>query len=75
MHDITELAWATINGSDTITIQLVEPDGRPARVRIGWPTHPTLIDPGVFPDTAAAMATLFARAHIVLAGLKAAGEL
>jgi hypothetical protein len=43
----------------------------PAMVRIIWPPKPTMIDPDRFPDTAAAIAQLFARAHIVLAALKA----
>ena len=43
-------------------------------VRIVWPPQPTLIDPRRFPDAAAAIAQLFARAHIVLAALKAHGE-
>lgn len=46
----------------------------PAMVRIIWPAAPTLIDPGRFPDTAATIAQLFARAHIVLAALKAHGQ-
>ena len=43
-------------------------------VRIVWPPQPSVIDPKRFPDLAAAMAQLFARAHIVLAGLKASGR-
>jgi hypothetical protein len=58
---------------DVITVVLVEPDHLPARVRITWPASPSLIDPGDFPDVAAAVAQLFARAHIVLSGLKAHG--
>jgi hypothetical protein len=43
-------------------------------VRIVWPGAPTVVDPKRFPDTAAAVAQLFARAHIVLAALKAHGK-
>jgi hypothetical protein len=46
----------------------------PAMVRIVWPDAPTIVDPKRFRDVAAAIAQLFARAHIVLAGLKAHGE-
>jgi hypothetical protein len=46
----------------------------PAMVRIVWPPHPTVIDPRRFPDTAATVAQLFARAHIVLTAIKAAGQ-
>ncbi len=60
---ITPLASSQIN-HDTISIELVEPDSLPAKVRIVWPTAPSIIDPKRFPDTAAAVAQLFARAHI-----------
>jgi hypothetical protein len=69
----TPLAEAQISRSthDVVTVELVEPDGLPAKVRITWPEHPSLIDPKAFPDTAATIAQLFARAHIVLAAIKA----
>ncbi|MFL6045433.1 MAG: hypothetical protein ACJ72M_09965 [Propionibacteriaceae bacterium] len=43
-------------------------------VRIVWPPQSTVVDPKRFPDVAAAVAQLFARAHIVLAGLTAHGQ-
>jgi hypothetical protein len=43
-------------------------------VRIVWPSQPTVVDRKRFPDVAAAVAQLFARAHIVLASLKAQGQ-
>jgi hypothetical protein len=46
----------------------------PAMVRIVWPEAPTVVDPKRFPDAAAAVAQLFARAHIVLASLQAHGR-
>jgi hypothetical protein len=70
----TILAAGLINGADTITIELIQPAGMPAVVRIVWPAAPTVIDPKRFPDTAATIAQLFARAHIVLASLKAGGR-
>jgi hypothetical protein len=73
-HPTTPLASSQVN-HDRITVELVEPGGRPAKVKIVWPGYPSLIDPQAFPDTAAAIAQLFARAHIVLASLKAGGEL
>jgi hypothetical protein len=42
-------------------------------VCITWPTGQTVVDPKRFPDVAAQIAQLFARAHIVLAALKAHG--
>jgi hypothetical protein len=53
---------------------LVEPNGLPPKVKISWPAAPTIVDPKRFPDVAAAVAQLFARAHIVLAVLKAHGK-
>ena len=69
----TPLASAQIN-HDYLKIELVEPDAMPPMVRIVWPPQPTIVDPRRFPDVAATVATLFARAHIVLAALKAGGR-
>jgi hypothetical protein len=76
------MAESQINRSshDVITIELVEPDDRPAwpvvgtpptLVRIVWPVQPSVIDVAHFPDVAATVAQLFARAHIVLAAIRA----
>jgi hypothetical protein len=70
---ITQLTSGQIN-HDHLSVELVEPAGMPAVVRIVWPTAPTIVDPKRFPDVAATVAQLFARAHIVLAGLKAHGR-
>ena len=72
-HPITPLASSQVN-HDHLKVELVEPDAMPAMVRIVWPPQPTVVDPKRFPDAAATIAQLFARAHIVLAGLKAHGE-
>jgi len=70
---ITPLASSQIN-HDTISVELIEPNAMPPMVRVVWPLQASLIDPKQFPDTAAAVAQLFARAHIVLASLKAHGK-
>jgi hypothetical protein len=67
---ITPLASAQINHDD-LSVELIEPDSMPAVVRIVWPAAPTIVDPKRFPDVAAAIAQLFARAHIVLAAIRA----
>ena len=69
-HPITPLASAEVN-HDHLTVELIEPDGMPAMVRIVCPPQPTVVDPKRFPDVAAAIAQLFARAHIVLAAIRA----
>ena len=74
MSEVTPLASSQINHSDQLKVELVEPDGMPAMVRIVWPPQSTVVDPKRFPDVAAAIAQLFARAHIVLAALKAHGR-
>jgi hypothetical protein len=43
-------------------------------VKTTGPAKPTIVDSKAFPDVAAAVAQLFARAHIVLAAFKAHGK-
>lgn len=74
MSKVTELASAQINAVDTLTVQLIEADKTPAVVSVKWPAKSTVIHPRRSPDTAAMIARLFARAHIVLAALKAHGR-
>jgi hypothetical protein len=72
---VTPLASSQVNHDhDVVIIELVEPADMPAMVRVVWPSKPTLVDPKRFPDTAATIAQLFARAHIVRAALKAHGQ-
>ena len=72
-HPTTPLASSQVN-HDQLRIELVEPANAPAFVAINWPTAATVVDPKRFPDTAATIAQLFARAHIVLAALKVRGK-
>ena len=72
-HPITPLTSGQFN-HDHLSVELVEPDSMPAVVRIVWPTAPTIVDPKRFPDVSATITQLFARAHIVLASLKAHGQ-
>jgi hypothetical protein len=44
-HPITPLAHGQINGTDTITIELIQPADMPPVVRIVWPTAPTITPP------------------------------
>jgi hypothetical protein len=72
-HPITPLASAQIN-HDELKVELIEPLESPPIIRIVWPTAPSVIMADRFPDVAAALTNLFARAHIVLASLKAGGR-
>jgi hypothetical protein len=69
-HPITPLASAEVN-HEPLTVELIEPPDMPAVVRIVWPAVPSVVDSKRFPDVAAQITQLFARAHIVLASLKA----
>jgi hypothetical protein len=71
MSQITQLASGQITAVDTITVELVEADETPADVIVRWPDKATVLHPRRFPDAAAAIAQLFARAHIVLAAIRA----
>ena len=71
MSQITELASGQITPTEAITIILSEPDDIPASVIIHWPPTPTKINPRRFRDTAAAVARMFAEAHVALARSKA----
>jgi hypothetical protein len=71
---ITELASGAITAADSVIVELVEADETPAVVIVSWPVKPTVLHPQRFPDAAATIAQLLARAHIVLAALKAHGQ-
>jgi hypothetical protein len=73
MSNITPLASSQVNHK-RLTIELIEPAGMPAVVTITWPPQPSVIDPRRFSDVASEVARLFARAHVVLAALKAHGK-
>jgi hypothetical protein len=73
-HPITPLASAEV-GHDNISIELLEPNAMPPMVRITWPLQASLIDPKAFPDTAAAIARLFAESATRLASIKAGKRL
>jgi hypothetical protein len=70
MSKITELASSTINGADSIMIELVEADETPAAVIVRWPLKPTVLHPHRFPTTADTAARLFAAAAVRLAQIR-----
>jgi hypothetical protein len=67
----TTLAQGPINGADTITIELIQPDSMPAVVRIVWPAAPTITTPTRYNEVASAAMRLLAEASTTLAGIKA----
>jgi hypothetical protein len=70
MSQITQLASAQLTAVDVLTIELVETSEHPTVVIVRWPDKPSVIHPRRFPDAAATIAQLFARAHVVLAAIK-----
>jgi hypothetical protein len=70
MSKITELATGPINGTDSLTVELVEADETPAAVIIRWPLKPTVLHPHRFPPAAEAAARIFAAAVVRLAQIR-----
>jgi hypothetical protein len=42
MHKRTDLSAGNLNGSDRLTVELVEPTGKPPILAINWPTAATI---------------------------------
>lgn len=70
MSKVTDLASSSINGHDTITVELIEADETPAVLIIRWPSKTSVIHPHRFPDTAVTLTRLFAEAGTALAAIK-----
>ena len=62
------LASRTINRSgDLVTVELIQPDSRPASVRDVWPTAPTITTPARYNEVASTAMRLLAEASTTLA--------
>jgi hypothetical protein len=77
MTQSTILSSGPINGADTLTIELIQPDSRraqrgtPAVVRIVWPTAATITTPAHYREVASAAMRLLAEASTTLARIRA----
>jgi hypothetical protein len=69
----TELAHGPIIGADELSVQLIQPDGMPAVVRINWPLRPTTAAASHYPAVAAAIVKIIAESATALARHKAGG--
>jgi hypothetical protein len=69
----TELASGAIIGADEPSVQLIQPDGMPAVVRINWPLRPTTAAAAHYPAVAAAIVKIIAESATALARHKAGG--
>jgi hypothetical protein len=67
----TILASGQITRTDTLLVELREPDEFPATVLITWPQAPSVVDPHTFGATANAVARLMATAITKLANMRA----
>ena len=77
MTNVTTLGEAQITQSihETVTVELVQPDGEPARIRIVWPPHTTTTTPAKYAEAAAAAMKVLANASTELSRIKAGKRL
>jgi hypothetical protein len=71
MSKTTTLASGQITPTDTLLVELREPDELPASILITWPQAPSVVDPHRFGATANAFARLMATAITTLAQIRA----
>ena len=71
----TTLSSGTINGADTLRIELIQPDSMPAVVRIVWPTAATITTPAHYLEVASAAMRLLAEASTTLTRIRASRRL
>jgi hypothetical protein len=69
MHT-TQLAHGKITTADELTIELLEPPGRSAAIRITWPEKASVTTPAQFDSVAATTMRLLSAAVIELAALR-----
>jgi hypothetical protein len=70
MTEVTELASVQLSTVDTLTIELVENDERPAAVIIRWPARPGVFNAKQFGPVATQVTTAFAGATVRLAQIR-----
>jgi len=71
----TILSSGTINGADTLTIEVIQPDSMPAVVRVVWPTAAAITTPAHYLEVASATMRLLAVAPTTLARIRASRRL
>jgi hypothetical protein len=71
----TILSSGPINGADTLTIEVIQPESMPAVVRIVWPTAATITTPAHYLEVASAAMRLLAEASTTLARIRASRRL
>jgi hypothetical protein len=71
----TVLSSGTVNGADTLTIEVIQPDSMPAVVRIIWPTAATITTPVSYREVASAAMRLLAETSTNVARIRASRRL
>jgi hypothetical protein len=71
MTQTTTLAAGHVTASDSITIELVAPQGQPQAILVRWPEHPTVVQPRRYADCASAIMRLLALANVELTRIRA----
>jgi hypothetical protein len=66
----TDLASGSINGSDRLVIELIEPVDSPPFVAVNWPTAATITTPAGYDQVAATAMRLLSAAVVELAALR-----
>jgi len=66
----TDLSAGNLNGSGRLTVELIEPIGKPPLVAINWPTAATITTPASYDNVAATAMRLLAAASVQLAAHK-----
>jgi hypothetical protein len=74
-HPTTPLASGQINSHDHLSVELVEPDSKPAMVRITWQVKATVCTPAQFDQVAATAMRLLANSVVTLAAIRARRKL
>jgi hypothetical protein len=70
MSTVTELAFAQLTATETITVELIEADQTPAVIIVRWPSKPSVFHPRRFPGVADTATRTFASAAVRLAAIK-----
>jgi hypothetical protein len=64
MNKSTTLASGQINGTDHLTIELIEPPDLPPIIRFRWPERPTVCPPAQLDATVAATMSVLANSVV-----------
>jgi hypothetical protein len=65
-----DLSAGNLNGSDRLTVELVEPTGKPPIIAITWPPNTTVCTPASYDQVAANAMRLMSAAVIELAAIR-----